>query len=410
MLAAHDWRNAQDRLARALREPARKALRGGRRKMPVGRGTSSRSSVILPFASGTYTRSTEGWYYPDADSQSSEAANVLRILDDPGGDGPLALIEAARTNVIARSNKFTNQPPWVVAGGLTAAGDVGTDPNGTAFADRLTFTAAAGDAISQPFLGSTTDNHSAALSIWLRHESGTKDLRLRLVKKDGTNVDLAITVTTTWQRFILAGSSVGVGAGVPQPQFALVNDAAGTAGSVLAWGAQAEVGSNADLRVRAPSAIIPTTGDGSATRGVGQLLWTAGTYDISRFNQRWSFMFSPYWIMGGGATESGGQQLDLISFGGVNDYVALTGTQQIIAVQGGVIKVTKTAITANRHQRLKIIVDPPAGSITVEGALTGDGTNTGTAWAWASGLALRVGGRHGAGSEPMGRYGEPRVA
>lgn len=375
------------------------------------RGFGSDDARRLRFSTGTFTRSTDGWYYPDGDSQTLADVNVLRSLDNPD-DGllPLTLLECARTNVIARSNKFTNAPPWVYAGGLTVAGDVATDPNGTAFADRITFTAAAGDAISQPFLGATADNNQCALSIWLRHESATKNLRLRLVKKDATTVDVAITVDTTWRRYILGGPTAVVGVGVPAPQFVLLNDAAGTAGSVLAWGAQAETDTATAMRMRAPSAIIPTTGDGSATRGVDQLTWAAGGYDIGLFNGRWKFDFAPYWIMGGAENESAGQQLDLISFGGTQNYVALTGTQQIIAVQGNVVKVTKAAITSNRHQRITITIEPATGSITVAGALTGNGTDVGTPWAWASGLALRIGGRHGAGSEPMGRYGEPRAA
>lgn len=360
---------------------------------------------ILSFDSGTFTRSTAGWYYPDNDSQASVAANVRRSLDNPDNLGPLTLIEPARTNLLARSSQF-GHALWAKSG-VTVDDNAGTAPDGAATADRLNFTAAAANNISQPFLGTTTDNHLAALSGWLRTEAGTKDLRLRLVKKDGTTVDVPITVTTTWQRFFNAGAAGVVGVGATQPKWMLINDAAGTAGSVLAWAGQAEADTAAAMRIRAATSVVETTGDGSATRGAELLTWAAGAYDIGPFNKRWSFVFSPYWNMGGGSIESAGQQLDLFSFGGTQDYVAFTGSQQIIVVQGNVLKVTKSAITANRHGRFKIIVDPLAGSITVEGALTGDGTTVGTPWAWASGLALRVGGRFGAGSEPVGRYGEP---
>lgn len=355
-------------------------------------------AALIQFAKGTFTRSTVGWSYPDPDEQLSNAINILRVNSNPDGAGPLTLFEGARTNVMGRSAQFGN-PLWVKTG-VTVGTNVGTAPDGTATADSLTYTATATDQIAQPFVGATTDNHNAIMSIWLRTTSGTKNLRFRIIRKDATVLDVAITVTTTWQRFLSSNTTVGAGASAPQ--FVLLNDAAATAGTVHAWGGQAEV----DASVIHASSYMETTGDGSATRGSDVLTYATGAYPARMGTQPWKFVWSPQ-----APHDEMNNSRVFFGFSGTNEALRLMNNDRIRVSVGGAAHIESDALTWARHARILVTVNPPAGTLTVLGCLTGDGTFTGGGpWTWPTTGTLRVGGQFSGASEIFSRLGEPYAA
>jgi hypothetical protein len=62
--------------------------------------------------------------------------------------------------------------------------------------------------------------------------------------------------------------------------------------------------------------------------------------------------------------------------------------------------VTSNALTFSAHQKLSIGINAAAGSITVGGATTGNGTVTGTPWTRTTGPTMYVGSRQG-GTQPL---------
>jgi len=88
-------------------------------------------------------------------------------------------------------------------------------------------------------------------------------------------------------------------------------------------------------------------------------------------------------------------------------FVVSGGSIYIRATSGGVTKVTSNALTFSAHQKLTVTVDGSAGTITVAGATTGNGTVTGTSWTRTTGPTIYIGNRQGA-TQPafvrLGRY------
>lgn len=380
---------------------SRRVLRrkGGQRR--GGRGGGAGARKILDFTTGTFTRSTSGYYYPTPSTQVSVGDNVLRTQDDPVADGALALFEGARSNLVARSAQFDNAA-WTKVGGVTVDAGAGTGPDGAASADRINFTAVATDEIQQAWNGAlAADNRRAVHSVWLRTESGTKNLILRIINKDLTTTDNSISVDTTWREYVVTGI---IGAGAVAPVFVVRNDAGGAAGAVLAWGAVAEdVGtSSTDLFT---DSYIETAG-GVATRGLDSLVWPVGLDPIGKLNAGAYYIdVAPYWASSLVSTRI------LLSRDANNEVRFQSSAGCVVrVVSGGVTMVTSNVLTFSAHQKLRITVNPILGSITVSGATTGDGTVTGTPWAWATAASVRCGGRNAGSAEFYGRISEPYAA
>ena len=147
----------------------------------------------------------------------------------------LGLVEDVPWNLLQQSETFDNGI-WGILNSASVSANTTTAPNGTTTADTLTFSANSSSTIYQSIsspAGETT------LSIYAKTASGTKQFRLR-IDEPGGNASSDFTATTEWQRFEfnLTTSSAGV-------NFYIINDNAGTAGSIFIWGAQLNIGSTA---------------------------------------------------------------------------------------------------------------------------------------------------------------------
>lgn len=366
-----------------------------------GRGAAGGApQKILDFSTGTFTRPSTGWYYPTPNTQAALGSNVLRTMDDPVGTGPMPLFEGSTTNLIDRSEQFSNAV-WVKTN-VTVTADQVAAPDGTSEADQLAFGAAAADNIAQTLLGATVpDNSTVSFSVWLRTASGTKDLRIGVVQKDGaSHLSGSITVTSTWQRF---EGNVSSGAGASQVIAELRNAAAGGAGTVYAWGAMVR-NSSTGASVFADS-YIETVG-GVATRAADTLTFAAFPMAGSGFNSRWSIRFSPYWVNGKIASRvilcfgSSANELQFVSSAGA----------KIRIVESSVVRVETAALAFSPHQLLSAIIDPVAGTVELSGFTVGNGVHTGAPWTWGGTPLVRVGGRSAGSNEFFGRIEEPYAA
>lgn len=368
----------------------------GNRRGGGWRGFGGAPEMLDLFSGGTFTRSTEGSYLTGAATDGSSAflawagVNERRQEYDPNLPGGLGIrLEGSITNVIAHSEDFADAG-WAKTGATVGAG-AALDPDGGADNDTITFNAVAGDQVAHTF--ASADNVIVSMSVWLRTTAGTKDLRLVLLKKDGTESSTAITVTTTWQRFTAMLLSVGAGAGTPA--MIIRNNAGATAGAVLAWGAQTEPSRFVSSYIRTAAAAV--------TRGADTFDYAVGSYPSAFVTVGMRIQWAPDWLpsdmhsLGQGFTALGvnGTLELLISYNAAGDPAR-------VFVDGAAKNSGAFSWTA-RGQLLTTAVKN-AGAIVISGATAGNGTTTVASFTTPSGT-LNVG---RASSQPfsgrMGRY------
>jgi hypothetical protein len=192
----------------------------------------------------TFTRASTATRTNESGVIESVASNVPR-LDYRNADGtvstcPRLLLEPQRTNLTLYSEQF-NDVTWLKLGGSSVTENTTTSPDGNLTADTLSLTTNASSSVARAitFVSTTT----ITISVYAKVASGTKDFRLRT---DLPTTTQAFTANTSWQRFSMTATPTG------NTNVYIINDLAGTAGDLIIWGFQVEVGSY-------PTTYIPTT-------------------------------------------------------------------------------------------------------------------------------------------------------
>ena len=140
-------------------------------------------------------------------------------------------VENVPWNLLEYSEDFSNTSIWNVLNGASISSNTAVAPNGTTTADTLTFSA---NPSSNVYCLTTQTAGTFTVSVYAKTASGTKKFRLRADAPNGmTSSDFI--ATTEWQRFDFSVTGTPV-------TFYIINDAAGTAGSIYIWGAQLNQG------------------------------------------------------------------------------------------------------------------------------------------------------------------------
>ena len=368
--------------------------RGGRRSVVYRSG----DQPLVRFADGTFTRASEGSYYTQAPGGAGStfiawsSSNVLRY--DAIDGTSLALFEGAQTNLCNYSEDL-NQAAWVKTG-ASISGTTATAPDGAADCCTVAFTASASDMVMQPVTG-TADNTTYFTTVFARRTSGSGNVRLRVLGRDNVaSVSADLPISTTWTRIEF---SVNWGTGATTPEVGVINDAAGTSQSVEVWGF--DVKSTGGSVGAVPTSYIRTTA-GSATRNLDLLTYASMPQQMA--TGRYRFAFRPLYTSG----ERSAISMIYSPSSTIDTGVQLNSTS-IQAFNTPTVHFSRTA-TWGRHQAMTITPDLAAFTMTVAGALTGDGTGTvGTNPGWGT-TYLRVG-TNNAGIRPVyARIGEPYAA
>jgi hypothetical protein len=189
-------------------------------------------------------------------------------LDYRNADGtlnscPRLLLEPQRTNLVTFSEQFNNAA-WGASVGITILADQGISPAGTNTMDLITFPLS-GTFITQSV--NVVSGSSYTFSVWLATQSGTQSVEIG-------NVNIgtwqAFTVTTTPQRFQVTQVASGT------TRFPGIRGTG--AYSVLAWGAQLELGAYATTFIPTTTAAVTRLVDAAFKTGVASLIGqTEGT-------------------------------------------------------------------------------------------------------------------------------------
>lgn len=309
--------------------------------------------------------------------------------------GEALLLEGARTNALTYSEDFTNAA-WVKVG-VSVPVTANAAPDGDSDADTLSLTASDVAEVAQAF--TATNAHRCVFTVWLWTTTGTKALRLYLLLKDGTETAATpITVTTTPTRYEIESA---IGTGVVPPQAIIRNDAAGTSGDVIAWGAQVETQSGQ----RWPTSYIRTT-SAPVTRAVDVLTVAQASLPAAAWTSGVQIVVAPDFIPADMHTAAAGQSL-LGGGGGSGNFVLLSYNAVPDPARIWIDNVTKMSDPcswAARAQALTMAVRPSVSSTTLSGFTAGNGTTTLASYT-VTASDMRIGAR-GDGSAPFhGRFG-----
>ena len=148
------------------------------------------------------------------------------------------LIEVVPRNLLQRSEEFENAV-WLAGGSgvFVVTTNSTTAPNGTLTADKL-IAPLTNQTIRQNL---ATINTSFTLSVYLKTNSGTKQMRLFI---NDTQIESTVNVTSDWQRFTLSGTTGGSLFGSGRVGIANV-DILNESSFVYIWGIQLDLGTTA---------------------------------------------------------------------------------------------------------------------------------------------------------------------
>lgn len=350
-------------------------------------------------AGGTFTRSTEGFYYLRAPTDGSlpfggwADVNVRRIEDRGDGLGSMLLMEGSRTNYLLQSRDLANGAWSLGAATLTSNQNGGVD--GATLADRVNGTSVQ----YGPYQLTRGQVAYSTASVWARAVSGTVSHQLWMLQGAGGAAAKALSIGTTYARNAASGNCTPGQAGY-EPVECRDETAYGgqvaTAQDVYVDLCQLETG-------YFPSSPIRTT-TAAVTRGADVLSYAVGQYPASFLDRGFRITVAP--DMSSAEVIASGANYVLVSQNALNYLlISPTATVDFFGQSGRIVQ--SGALSWSRGQVLTIEASPN-GRLVVSGATSGNGTFTAAGRVWPS-ATITIGSLAG-GTSFFGRIGTSIVA
>lgn len=373
---------------------------GGRKMAFVPSGNPYAGQTLAVFASGTFSRSSDGTYLTGAEAVSVASSNVLRSENRGDGYGAIPLFEGVRTNLCQYTNNIAS---WITIANNLGYDAAGTSPLGTTTAGRILKNLGSNTAPAVAInIGATK---AGALSLWAK-DNGSTQPACRLRFSASTGIALPYTPVATWVRYDAYSTFTGAAndyisfdtrANTPNAG----NPALGSTIDHLVWGVQLEAVSTF------PSSVIINNSGSSATRSADTLSLTTAQYTaeaIQSLPTLWAVY--PYFA----STDlTDGDSFTIASFGDANSQLRIrknSGAVKAEVVSGGSVVAASDALTFSRHQQLRLTTRPAEGKLVTAGATSGNGTGAGSAWTFANNT-MRVGGILSGTGEAFCRIAQP---
>lgn len=357
---------------------------------------------------GTFSRASEGSCLIGAATDGTTnfirwASNDVRRFEDRGdGNGKMLLLEGSRKNWVYTSPK-PNAGNWKAGPAPLNSVNSYKAPDATYRASYGTSTGVEGvpaDVVYNNLVGVPSGKPWTATN-WVRANAGTSTAQ-DFIGGGGPGAAAAgLSTTTTWARNEMydsnhAGTDITLYIADGRDLQAYGGIAGGTRRQVF-WGMQLEQADFASSYIR--SADNASAGP---VRAADILSGPIATVQVAMINGTFAFEVAPIFSSARGIAD--GSDQCIFSFAEDDSerifFVVSGGSIYIRVTSGGATKVTSSALTFSAHQKLSIGINATAGSITVGGATTGNGTVTGTPWTRTTGPTMYVGSRQG-GTQPL---------
>lgn len=358
----------------------------------IGAGANRRAGARLPTAErapmmdwavgGTFTRATTGTIRPTDSSVQTVASGARRI------ERGRLLVELAATYVQRYSEDLT-QANWVKTN-CTVTSNAVLAPDGAMTADAVV-TTATGVVASISETVTTAPSGNTAFMFWVR---GDSTFTGSYTYTSTASVSSDFTVTTEWRQ-VYARTTGTVGPTLTiRPHSGAGTGTAGV--TMYVWGINMI---NASLG----SSYYPSTAT-NKTRNADTLTYASGAWNPELVTRGFEIDWVPNW-------DSGWNNVcDILCFGSANDRISVSNVDSVQVVVGGVVFLATGVMTWSRDKKITFRCDAVAGTLTISGATTGNGTTSGTPWSGSmpTAVTLRVGGRVGSTAECCGALSNPR--
>lgn len=327
----------------------------------------------------SFSRASVATYYTQAPTDGSSSfistapLNTLRIQNR--GVRPAMFLEGTRTNICTQSRGI-NLGAFLAGVTVVTTPNVGPGVDGTGVADRSNVTLAG---YSRNFsVGVTFQQHAA--SLFLRAQSGSVPYRYSFGEAvgPGTIAFQEGTLTTTWSEhrlYYFNGGGSPLFIPFDGRNFAAAGGGGTLAGDVRTDFMQIESGAFATSGIATAGFTAARSNDVAfiASAGVPSWMRTAGV----------TMTIAPEFTNAELVNAGVGMTLLAYDVGFDNRFVLEPsgGGGRVTVIAGGVTVAQSAVFTFARWTDLTLTFAAAAGTITVAGALTGNGTAVGTPWA-----------------------------
>lgn len=343
---------------------------------------------MLRFADGTFSRGSSSVEWMETIQSAKRYASGSAVIVRRNGRRYLRACGPFENYCLQTEALATS--PWAATAASVAA-NTATAPDGSATADVLTLNNDVAAVLSQD-LSILTDSAVHDFTFWYRRNGGTdQTFRARITSRDASTTIVDFTATSEWQRGRVSAASL---AGATPFSVALIQVASPAGSSVIdVWGCQVTL-SGSDSHIYSGQNIPyfrRTDSFSSSTSARDEMAFDVADVPRQIFSGAFAISFIPLFASSAIAAAPGVYDYILsIAVDADGDNPRTAGLRLTSAGGACVLEwcgddgavACSRPLTFSALQEITATLDASAGTLTVTGATTGNGTATASA-AWS---------------------------